>query len=65
METLIVICQVVIALGIVNVWILRFGKATSWRGGAARNMKEEFAVYGLPGWLMQLIGALKLLLAAL
>ena len=65
MEILLIICQVAIALGIVNVWILRFGKSTSWRGGTARNMKEEFAVYGLPPWFMKAIGALKLLLAAL
>ena len=57
--------QIVIALGILNVWILRFGKPTAWRGGAATNMREEFAAYGLPTWFMGLIGSLKVLLAAL
>ncbi len=65
METLKIVCQLVIALGIVNVWILRFGKETIWRGGVARNMTEEFTVYGLPVWFMRTIGALKLSLAAL
>jgi hypothetical protein len=64
MERLVMIVQIVIALGIFNVWILRFGRATSWRGGSAANMKEEFGVYGLPGWSVQVIGFLKVLFAA-
>ncbi len=65
MESLAVICQSIIALGIYNVWILRFSKSTSWRGGMAKNMREEFAVYGLPEWFMKLIGFFKLLLATM
>jgi hypothetical protein len=65
MEYFVNALQVVIALGIVNVWILRSGKSTNWRGGAAKSMREEFAVYGLPAWFMALIGALKCILAAL
>jgi hypothetical protein len=64
METLRIVAQVVIALGIVNVWLLRYGKPTAYRGGSAQSMKEEFAVYGLSPAVMQLVGALKLLLAA-
>jgi uncharacterized membrane protein YphA (DoxX/SURF4 family) len=63
MDTAVVIIQAVVALGIFNVWILRFGKPTDWRGGAAANMKEEFQVYGLPGWSVQIVGFLKLLFA--
>jgi hypothetical protein len=63
MGTAIIIIQGVVALGIFNVWILRFGKSTSWRGGAATNMKEEFEVYGLPGWSVHVVGFLKLLFA--
>jgi uncharacterized membrane protein YphA (DoxX/SURF4 family) len=63
MDTAVTIIQVVVALGIFNVWLLRFGKSTDWRGGAATNMKEEFQVYGLPGWSVQVIGLLKLLCA--
>lgn len=65
METAVIIIQIIIALGILNVWILRFGKSTSWRGGNAQNMKEEFEVYGLPGWFMGIIGFLKILFAIL
>lgn len=65
MELLTSIAQIIIAAGIVNVWILRFNKKTTYRGGSAKNMKEEFAAYGLPPSVMMLVGALKLGLAAL
>ena len=65
MNTLSVLFQVLIALGIFNVWLLRFGRSTEWRGGDAQNMKEEFAAYGLPGWFMIAIGIAKVALASL
>ena len=65
MNAAVVVAQVIIALGIYNVWLLRFGKATEWRGGTAKNMKEEFEVYGLPAWFVGLVGFLKLLFATL
>ncbi|MGB5286187.1 MAG: DoxX family protein [Polyangiales bacterium] len=65
MNTIVSVAQVVVALAILNVWILRFGKATSWRGGEATNMREEFTVYGLPDWFMFAIGFLKISLSAL
>jgi hypothetical protein len=64
MQTAVIIVQIIIALGIFNVWLLRFRQATGWRGGTAANMKEEFQVYGLPEWSVQAIGFLKLLFAA-
>lgn len=63
MQYLVMLCQIIIALGIFNVWIIRYGKETSWRGGEAKNMKEEFAAYGLPNGFMVVIGAAKILLA--
>lgn len=65
MELAVKIVQIIIALGIFNVWILRYGKPTSWRGGDAKSMREEFEVYGLPVWFMRVIGTLKLLFATL
>ncbi len=53
------ILQVVVALGLLNVWLVRAGSATSFRGGDARSLKEEFAAYGLPDFFFYLIGALK------
>ncbi len=59
LETVSNILQIVIALGLLNVWILRFNKATSYRGGVAKTLKEEFLVYDLPGWSCYVIGFLK------
>ena len=55
--------NIIIALGIFNVWVIRFNKKTDFRGGDALNLKEEFKVYGLPTWFMYLIGFLKLFFA--
>lgn len=65
MDILIKVIQVVIALVIINVWFFRSGKETAWRGGSARNLKEEFATYGLPPWFMVLTGCLKIAFAVL
>ena len=60
MRTIIVICQVVAALGLLNVWLLRSSQATPYRGGEARSMREEFQAYGLPVWFSYVVGALKI-----
>jgi hypothetical protein len=65
MEAISIAAKIIIAAGIVNVWIFRFNKPTAYRGGSATSMKEEFAAYGLSEGVMKLIGFLKLLLAAL
>lgn len=65
MDIAVHVVSAVIALGIFNVWLLRFGKGTKYRGGSAANMKEEFAAYGLPPPAMYAIGGLKCLLAVL
>lgn len=65
MDTLIIIFKVIIAAGILNVWLLRFNKKTKWRGAGAGNMNEEFAKYGLPSWFVPVVGFLKLFFAAL
>jgi len=53
------ICQLIIGLGILNVWFLRSGKKTPYRGGKAASLKEEFRAYGLPGGVFWLVGILK------
>ena len=55
--------QLIVSLGILNVWILRYGKATPYRGGNSKNLREEFAAYGLPFWFMCVVGVLKVGLA--
>jgi len=57
------VAQFIIAIVILSVWLLRSQKATAYRGGDAKNMKEEFAVYGLPEWFMYVVGAVKVGLA--
>lgn len=63
MNYLELILQIIIAAGILNVWLFRFGTKSQWRGGNSSNMKEEFAVYGLPPWSVYAIGSLKVLCA--
>ena len=54
------IFQIAVAAGLLNVWLLRFQRSTPYRGGDARSMREEFAVYGLPEWFRYVIGTLKI-----
>ncbi len=57
------ILQTLIAFGLVNVWLVRSGRKTTYRGAGAQNMKQEFAAYGLPSWFMYVIGFLKMVIA--
>lgn len=59
------IAQIGSALWIYNVWFHRFDKDTGYRGGDAKNMREEFAVYGLSEKTMYGVGAAKVSLATL
>lgn len=54
------VLQIIAAIGLLNVWIFRFNKPTSYRGGSAKNLKEEFAQYGLPVWCCYMVGAIKI-----
>jgi uncharacterized membrane protein YphA (DoxX/SURF4 family) len=59
MQMLFYVLQIVVALGLLNVWLLRFNQSSGYRGGGARSMPEEFAAYGLPVWSTYVVGALK------
>jgi uncharacterized membrane protein YphA (DoxX/SURF4 family) len=59
MRIVVSVLQVIVALGLLNVWLLRFNRKTPYRGGDAGSMQEEFAAYGLPAWSTYLVGALK------
>ncbi len=63
MEYLRIALQVIVGLGILNVWLIRSRRSTSYRGGEAETLREEFTAYGLPFWFMCLIGVLKIGLA--
>lgn len=63
MRTVMIVLQLTAALGLLNVWLLRFNRPTDYRGAEARSMIEEFRAYGLPPWFAYLIGSLKIGLA--
>jgi len=54
------ILQVVVGLGLLNVWLVRARWSTRFRGGSAQSLKEEFSAYGLPDWFFYTIGVLKI-----
>lgn len=54
------ILQIAVALGLLNVWLVRAGSATTYRGGDARSLREEFGAYGLPSFAFYVVGALKI-----
>ena len=63
MEIIVIAAQIILALGIYNVWLLRAKKETPYRGGAATDLRSEFAAYGLPASFMLTVGAAKLICA--
>ena len=65
MQNLLIVVQLIVSAGLLNVWLLRINKATPYRGRDSKNMKEEFKAYGLPSWFMYLVGFLKLCIALL
>ncbi len=58
--SILTLLQAVVGLGLLNVWLVRAGSATGYRGGDAGTLKEEFEVYGLPAWVFYVVGALKI-----
>jgi hypothetical protein len=59
MDNVTMLVQVMVPLGILNVWLLRANQTTIYRGGASKSLKEEFSAYGLPEWMFYLVGGLK------
>lgn len=57
------ILQAVVALILLWVWLYRSGRTTSFRGGRAENLKEEFSSYGLPEWSFWVVGSCKVMLS--
>ncbi len=53
------VLQLIVGLGLLNVWLVRQGSTTSYRGGTAQTLQAEFGAYGLPGFAFYLVGALK------
>jgi hypothetical protein len=51
--------QILIGLGLLNVWLLRSRSPTPYRGGTSTSLKEEFDAYGLPDAVFYVVGFLK------
>lgn len=62
---IIIAIKIITAIGIFNVWMLRYNKLTEYRGGNAKSLKEEFETYGLKSWFMYIIGAIKIVISIL
>ena len=62
MKVLSKILSVVVGLTVINVWLFRSNRSTSYRGGDANNLLEEFQVYGLEDYFL-IIGIVKVSLA--
>jgi len=56
------ILSVFVGLTIINVWLFRASRSTSFRGGNSTNLLEEFTVYGLEDYFL-IIGIVKVSLA--
>ena len=61
----IIILKLIVGLSILNVWLLKRNKETIWRGGNAKNIIEEFEVYGLSRNVCHFIGLIKVSLSLL
>jgi len=60
MDSIIIFLQIVVALGLLNVWILRLNKKTPYRGSNSNSLKSEFTAYGLPIWFFYVVGFIKI-----
>lgn len=65
MEILEIVIKAFILISILNVWLIRKNQATTWRGGEAKSLKEEFEAYGLSASIMAVVGLLKITSAIL
>lgn len=63
MEYVVLAFKVVVALSLLNVWLIQYKKPTKYRPEGAQNIVEEFKCYGLPEWFCYVIGFLKVSLA--
>lgn len=60
MNAITIVLQLVVAFGLLNVWLVRRHQETPYRGSNARSLKDEFLAYGLPSWAFYLVGFIKI-----
>lgn len=61
MDTYARILEVIVGMGLLNVWLLRARSSTAYRGGSAQTLRQEFDTYGLPAAALYIVGTLKVL----
>ena len=59
-SSILVVLQLMVGLGLLNVWMIRRGNPTGYRGGHAKTLRGEFEAYGLPDWVFFVVGGLKI-----
>jgi|TARA_B110000238_G_C15835851_1_gene314765 hypothetical protein len=62
---LVIVLKIIVAVSMLNVWLLQAHKATKWRGGNATSIIAEFEVYGLSKQFCYFVGFLKISFAIL
>lgn len=65
MNFITVILQLLVAFGLLNVWVIRSNLVTPYRGSNSCSLKSEFAAYGLPLWSFYVVGFIKISAALL
>lgn len=65
MDFIIKLLQLLVAFGLLNVWLVRSNQKTPYRGSSSDSLKDEFIVYGLPLWSYYVIGFIKICSALL
>lgn len=61
----VVIGQCIVAFSVFTVMTVRYNAETSFRGGDAKTLEEEFEVYGYPPWACKVVRIVKTSLAVL
>lgn len=65
MHYILILLQLIVAFGLLNVWLIRSDKKTDYRGCNSTSLKNEFSAYGLPLWSFYVVGFLKITSAIL
>lgn len=65
MDSITALLQILVAFGLLNVWLIRRDQKTSYRGYNSNSLKNEFKAYGLPSWSFYVVGFFKISAALL
>ncbi len=65
MNYITIFLQLIVAFGLLNVWVIRSTQETPYRGSNASSLKNEFIAYGLPLWAFYVVGFIKISAALL